>query len=276
MLSSGSLARPTEWPASGKRKFVAPLSVLLLFGLFCAIVGLASVGSDQLFGALLGFCSALLFFVVAEFLFLTRMRRRDRTSDLGTIEVEGKPGLEIRYSMAVFAVLALSVLCLAMIGSIVAVYFTATAAGSPGNLTGAIVCWLFVALVCVFLVQVVLGRRRRGNIVLSDRGIQQRGMSFVSELPWRSVAGVSASYNGRPEVLVIGCDDTSWERRALGRLWRVDKLPPVPMIEVDCLFFALDEALIYHLLRFYVENPQARSELGTDAAMDRVRRSAFA
>jgi DNA-binding transcriptional LysR family regulator len=36
-------------------------------------------------------------------------------------------------------------------------------------------------------------------------------------------------------------------------------------------FLAIDRVLLYHLLRFYNEHPQARVELGTPASIDRIR-----
>jgi len=40
--------------------------------------------------------------------------------------------------------------------------------------------------------------------------------------------------------------------------------------------FAVHPVLLYHLLRFYQENPLARTELGTAAALQRLRGARFA
>jgi hypothetical protein len=66
-----------------------------------------------------------------------------------------------------------------------------------------------------------------------------------------------------------------WERRQIAKFWKIDKLPPVPVIEVNCPSLALEPALIYHLLKFYVDNPQARPELGTDTVIQRAQTGAF-
>lgn len=60
---------------------------------------------------------------------------------------------------------------------------------------------------------------------------------------------------------------------ALGRVrWRIDRLPPVPMIDVDCRKFAVQRDALLDYLRHYVENPAARGELGTEAAIARAAR----
>jgi hypothetical protein len=119
------------------------------------------------------------------------------------------------------------------------------------------------------------GRLRRGKLTLTRQGIHQRGWAFSSFLPWEAFAGVKAAYNGSPEVLVIAYANVPWERRQIAKFWKIDKLPPVPMIEVNCPSLALEPALIYHLLKFYVDNPQARPELGTDTVIQRAQTGAF-
>ncbi|WP_175282018.1 hypothetical protein [Prescottella equi] len=53
-------------------------------------------------------------------------------------------------------------------------------------------------------------------------------------------------------------------------------LPPVPMIELDCREFAVDDVLLLHCVSFYAHNPAMRAELGTDAARARFEARDFA
>lgn len=115
------------------------------------------------------------------------------------------------------------------------------------------------------------GRVRRGGVTLSSRGIAHRGWSFESRLEWPAIAGVTPAFNGHPTILVIGYTNADWDRRYTTRLWRLDRIPPVPMIEVDCRRFDLDPCVLYGYLRAYVESPAARRELGTDTALMRAR-----
>jgi hypothetical protein len=44
-----------------------------------------------------------------------------------------------------------------------------------------------------------------------------------------------------------------------------------PMMEIDCRKFDVDPYTLYRYLRNYVENPAARGELGTPAALAQAR-----
>lgn len=47
------------------------------------------------------------------------------------------------------------------------------------------------------------------------------------------------------------------------------------MIEIDCTNLAIDPKLVFHLVKFYVDNLAARGELGTDASLQRAGASSF-
>ncbi|MFS0895954.1 hypothetical protein [Mycolicibacterium litorale] len=124
-----------------------------------------------------------------------------------------------------------------------------------------------------FVVSAAFGRIRRGELTLSDQGVEQRGWSFESRLEWSSIAGIKPAFNGHPVVLLIGYANASWHHRYTTRIWRIDRLPPVPMIEVDCRKFDIDCRELYGYLRQYVDTPTAREELGTEVAIERARRT---
>ncbi|WP_241566098.1 hypothetical protein [Prescottella agglutinans] len=116
---------------------------------------------------------------------------------------------------------------------------------------------------------------RPGAVLLTPDGIRHRGWSFESYLPWESVAGAKPAYNGYRMILLIGFANAHWTRRYTTPIWRIDKLPPVPMIELDCRKFAMDDVLLLHFVSFYANNPAMRAELGTDAARVRFESRAF-
>ena len=74
---------------------------------------------------------------------------------------------------------------------------------------------------------------------------------------------MKAAFNGHPVILMIGYTNPEWTPRYTTRLWRIDRLPPAPMIEVD--YFAS-----------YAESADLRSELGTTAAVARAERTGLA
>ncbi|WP_233281890.1 hypothetical protein [Prescottella equi] len=127
-----------------------------------------------------------------------------------------------------------------------------------------------------FLVLVALRRIRSGVVLLTPDGIRHRGWSFDSYLPWESVAGAKPAYNGHRMILLIGFANAHWTRRYTTPIWRIDKLPPVPMIVLDCRKFAMDDVLLLHFVSFYAHNPASRAKLGTDAARARFEARDFA
>ena len=254
---------------------VARLLALGLFGVCCAVVALALAGADLWPGAVVGFGAAMLFFLAATFVLLTRRPCRRAASGVQLTEVDGRTGLVIRYSTPVFVVLVLLVVDLAVIGAAGAVGFGAAVAETPWSLVGALLCWLFVAVALVFPAQVVCGRRRPGAVVLSEDGIWQRGMSFVSAVPWHAVVEVRLVDEDRTKLLVVAGATAEWERRAVGVLWRVDALPLTPILEIDFLFCRVDPALLGRMIRFYRDNPRCRAELGTRAALRRAHEDVF-
>jgi hypothetical protein len=120
-----------------------------------------------------------------------------------------------------------------------------------------------------FVVTVAAGRVRRGGVTLSSEGITQRGRSFESRLDWSAIAGVKAATDGHPYILVIGYANADWNRRYTTRFWRIDRLPPVPMVVFDLRQFDVDPYILYAYVRTYVEHPELRAELGTEAALAR-------
>lgn len=172
------------------------------------------------------------------------------------LESAGRQATEVRYSAFAFSCLVGLMCCMTAIFLLAAVDY------QLAGTTGATI--VFGLLLASFPALVVAGRVKRGRVRLSAQGIHQRGWTFSSFRPWEAFAGVKAVHNGRPEVLVIACANVTWEKRQLVPFWKIDKLPPVPMIEVDCAALSVAP-----------ENPEARAELGTDAAIARVRTGAL-
>lgn len=88
-----------------------------------------------------------------------------------------------------------------------------------------------------------------------------------------SVAGVRALDYGYPETWVEGTTTAAWARRRTSTLFRLDRFPEAPRIEIDSRRYAVDPVLLHRILEFYTCNPSARSELGTPRAIERFRRA---
>lgn len=275
MPSSNPLEAPAEWPAESRGRFV--LAFVFLMALGAVSIGVGAVAATGGFDGATKYALlfAGLFWFTAAFGYLTRIRPQHRATDVGTTAINGHPATEIKYSGAQFALLNSLMVCVFLCAA-----FAAWDYGHAGNgafppgipMFLAVAAALFIASFFAF---VGLGRLRRGRILLTADGIHQEGRAFESFLPWDSFAGVKPSYNGTREVLVIAYSNAPWQKRQLTGLWKLDKLPPVPMIEINTIHLAIDPTLAYHLVRFYTENPSARDELGTDTALRRFHEQTF-
>lgn len=273
MPSSDGLPRPPEWPEHDGGRYKAALVFVMVLGLACVVAGFGFVAIGRAAGLKYALLLAALFLLSGAFGFVTRMRPRHRAEDIALTTHEDGPATEIRYSGAAFAILSGLLACLAAICVLAAVDFLG--AEVPAAAAGAVLCGIAALFFLSFFALVAAGRIQRGRLVLTQRGIHQRGRAFTSFLPWEAVAGAKAAYNGTPEVLVIAYANSRWERQQLGTVWKLDKLPPVPMIEIDTTSLAVDPNLVYHLVRFYVDNPDARAELGTETSLQRARTGTF-
>jgi hypothetical protein len=263
-MGMNSLPRPAEWPERAGARYLPAVIILGLFGFASVAAGVGFVAIGKPGGLKYGLLFAVFFLLIAAYGYGTRVRRP--SGDVG----ERLGATEIRYSAFAFTCLVGLMSCLTVIFLLAAVDYHL--AGTTG---ATVVFGLIGVVLATFPLLVVLGRVRRGSVTLSARGIHQRGWTFTSFLPWEAFAGVKAVYNGRPEVLVIAYANVAWEKRQVVGFWKIDKLPPVPMVEIDCAALTISPELAYWLVKFYVENPEARAELGTDAVGARVRAGAF-
>lgn len=275
MPSSSPLETPAEWPVENRGRFFLAFVVLVGLGVLSIDVALVAVVTAFAGAAKYAVLIAGLAWFAAAFGYLTRIRPQHRIADIGTTTIGGRRGTEIRYSGAQFILLNLVMACLFLCALFAAWDYgnaggDAFTPGIPMLLASAVA--LFFASYFVF---VALGRIRRGRVILSEGGIHQEGRAFESFLRWDSFVGIKSGYNGTREVLVIAHSNAPWQKWHLAGPWKLDKLPPVPMIEIDTIHLAVDPTLVYHLVRYYVENPSMRQELGTETVLRRVHERSF-
>ncbi|MEE2035329.1 hypothetical protein [Rhodococcus chondri] len=184
------------------------------------------------------------------------------------VERGGRGFTEVRSRISVFGLLVTMVGCAAALAIGAAVEVFLFNAGVPAvSLVLAL-----LGLPCVlFVSEVLFGRIRPGGLLLGPDGIRVRGWTLEAYLPWVSVAGVRAVHHGFPEIWVEGTPEAAWARRRTSRLFRLDRMPDAPRLEVDSRRYAIDPVLLHRLLEFYALYPETRAELGTPRAVERVR-----
>lgn len=275
MSKSGRVQQPAEWPRVGfSAREKISIAALFVIGCVAVLVGIAGGLGGQPAALRYGLAYACLVFLIAVFGVL--VRRTGAREPIRSVSIESGQGgaTEIRQSRHLWSVLVATIVCCTILTAVPAVeiYLNAPTSGVPG---ASIVFGLLGALFVSFLVLVVFRLIRPGAVQLTPEGIRHRGWSFESYLPWESVAGVKPAFNGHRMILLIGFANAHWARRYTTPIWRIDKLPPVPMIELDCRKFAMDDVRLLHFLSFYADDPAMRAELGTGAARARFESGDF-
>lgn len=270
MRSADALTRPAQWPRS-RYRLVERVSVAGFF-LVGALVGLAGLaggitGESTVLRYGLGGGAAL---VLVAAMGAEARSARHLACDIRTVDDDGTPATELRQSRRLWwlILVTLAVWAVVCLGAAAEIWLRAP---GSGVVRGTLTFGVFGACFAGYVGAAVVGRTRPGYVRLSANGIEQRGWSFESTLPWDAVTGAAPAYDDHRMVLVFGARRAWWTRRYTTRLWRLDRLPPVTMIELDCRRFALDDTLLAHLVCFYANHPAARVELGTETAVLRAR-----
>ncbi|MGV9799099.1 hypothetical protein ACWDTP_13700 [Mycobacterium sp. NPDC003449] len=275
MQSSEHRDVPEKWAETrGSIRFYLTVTTLIIFALFSTLFGIVVAQAGNLIALRYFLLFALMLVLIAAFPAVARCRRVGLPAAVRTVERDGISGTEIRYSTWQFTILVALMACFAIFCSMGAVeIYIHQDEGFPG---GSVLFGAFGVIFASFVAAVAFGRIHRGGVTLSTQGIVQRGWSFESRLDWSGVAGVTPAFNGYPAILVIGYRNIVWDRRYTTRFWRIDRLPPVPMIQFDCRQFNVDPYVLFNYVRAYIDNPELRAELGTDAALTRARQSPVA
>ncbi|WP_163795952.1 hypothetical protein [Mycolicibacterium sediminis] len=257
MVDDGS-ADAWPGPRAGLKDHLAT-AVVLGIGVLSIVVGglLATGGNTAALVYCLLFATAMA--LAAAFGVVIRRDRRELSSAVRTVA----EGTEVRCAAAPFAILVALTSCFGILGVGAAIQIGVSGLSA---LLGAV--GLFFAS---FGVAAAMRRLQRGGITLSESGISQRGWSFESRLDWSAVAGIERGFHGHPVIMVFGYANADWDRRHTTVLWRIDRLPPAPMIEVDCRRFDVNPSGLLSFLRTYVDEPDTRVELGTELALARAR-----
>jgi hypothetical protein len=180
---------------------------------------------------------------------------------------DGTPALALPYSVRACVAMWLLGVGLAVEAAALAVISALAATG------GTSAAWLGVVgfgALCLYglvgLFDGLRGRLARGALLLGQDAVVARGWGADTALTWVDVTTVAA---GDPSNQTISVSGRAPTRIARSLLWRSRRTPTAANV-VGALL-TVDPALAYHALRFYLANPAARAELGTDAAVRRVR-----
>lgn len=198
------LAVPPEWAPRGRNLLVrlgVVLLAMLTLGALARAVALAT-GGELATASGVAYAAVLLGHVVALSWQLGRKRSVSRPHPAppvpGTTDL-GEPGVCFRHSAAGRYLLS-AVLLIGAVGSI-GIALGILSSGDGGG-TGLSVVMLTCGVVLLGFVVVTLGGGTR-RVVLAEKCLYHRGLTFTHALPWDSIADVAPQYLDRVPAIVV-------------------------------------------------------------------------
>ncbi len=255
---------PRLWSAQGKRNGVGA-AFLGLMSLAALVLGASELARDAIIDGVYFLTGGSTMLLVASSGALTRVIARRRSTNFvrrGTIPETGEAAIVIPYSMGYFW------LCLGLLGiGVVSLVAWGVRERSAFYFLVAIG---FAALPAYCFVQICRKKIVRGYLAMGPSGIYHRSWGFISFAPWEYVADVEPGEgDGQLIEVQVGTNTESWSRRTARLLGPASGSAG---LSVRGMFLSVDPALVYYALLFYFTNPDARSELGCDAGVQRLRK----
>ncbi|MFC0003609.1 hypothetical protein [Micromonospora siamensis] len=237
---------------------------VLALGMVAGVVSAARSG-DRGEAALLAFGAVFLGLVVGFSVRSRRLRAGRGHPPTLVDDPQGGRGVRFGYATAPYVSLGALLVLAALVTAVVAV--TAMFAGIVGVLLG--VGPAALAVLLGWFVGTML-RLAPGELVLSPAGIRHRALVHTQFVPWRDVYQVSAESVNTPLLVVkANMSDDTRMRRLTGRFGTLESRL-LPFVAVRPYWLAGDPVVVYHALASYHSCPDLRSELGTEAAVERI------
>jgi hypothetical protein len=195
-----------------------------------------------------------------------RPRSRVRGVELAKAD-DGTPVLRIRQPRIMQVAITFIVLCFGA-GTVVLAAVPLLTGGTPVVLL--LLCGMY--LVVMPLVMLAWGAQ---EIRLDERGVWARSGGRRSTVTWDDVLGLYGTETRHQRRLVIAALEVKWQAARFYWTTPARRRRNAEQIELVTEQFAVDHVLLYHLLRFYHENPAARVELGRKEALRRLHDARF-
>jgi len=164
---------------------------------------------------------------------------------------------------------------------LLAVSWTVAFTSSPLNVTALLygVVMVLAALpLAALAIDGLRGKARRGELVISAEGIRYRTLAYDAWMEWAALQSVSIVGGDSLRIVLMGYANMTPSVQGRSWLMRPSKAVLAQAAEATVgirgVSLSVDPALAFHTLRYYHANPEARAELGTDAAVRRVRAGA--
>ncbi len=198
------------------------------------------------------------------------------------VEDTGRRALLIPFMRSLWVALWLVIWGSLLIAALLlAVSWTVAFTSSPLNV-GALIFGAVMVLAALLLAALAIERLRgkalRGELLISAQGIRYRTLAYDASTEWAALQSVSIVGGDSLRIVLVGYANMA--PSVQGRSWLMRPSKAVlaqaaeSTIAIKGVSLSVDPALAFHTLRYYHANPEARAELGTDAAVQRVRAGA--
>jgi hypothetical protein len=164
---------------------------------------------------------------------------------------------------------------------LLAVSWTVAFTSSPLNVTALLygVVILLAALpLAALAIEGLRGKALRGELLISAEGIRYRMLGYDAWMEWAALQSVSIVGGDSLRIVLMGYANMAPSVQGRSWLMRPSKAVLAQAAEATVAIrgvsLSVDPALAFHTLRYYHASPDARAELGTDAAVQRVRAGA--
>jgi hypothetical protein len=209
----------------------------------------------------------------------SRSTRAVRSADT---EDAGGSALSVPFMRSLWVALWLIIWGSLLIGVLLlAVSWTVAFTSSPLNVTALLygVVMVLAALpLAALAIDGLRGKARRGELVISAQGIRYRTLAYDAWMEWAALQSVSIVGGDSLRIVLMGYANMAPSVQGRSWLMRPSKAVLAQAAEATVgirgISLSVDPALAFHTLRYYHANPEARAELGTDAAVRRVRAGA--
>ncbi|WP_278315050.1 hypothetical protein [Lolliginicoccus levis] len=264
---------PPEWPST------APLGRtwlgIILLGLLAAAAlgtGIAGLADGKLVVLAIGLLFTTALGLTATYLVVRSIRpEREHHDIVATTNRDGTPVTRIRQSATLFHLRTAIMSALALAFAISAIDHYATT-GSEG-LLGVLIYVLLAGFFGSYVLAAATGALAAGHLDLSAGGVHHRGWSFESTMPWRTLLVAQPVFEDRHHgIQLIGDPGKKWEHAYTVRLWRIDRVAVVPIIDLDTRRFRVPPEVLAACLAHYAIATADRDELGTDRSLARIDR----
>lgn len=270
MRSSEQLPLPSGWRPRSVGLFLSaactPLLVLLVLRSAVPTLGTAAwpLGAAALAGAVLVLVGAY-----------GIVRASWRTAGTRAFETDEKAGVTvIRYSREV---VFLRIVALASTAALFG--FLGVLAQDNGFVAAGVLMFAFGLAFLVWLLAWWMRGIRVGALTLGSEGIALRVNSWEQSIDWEDVlllhawdatqrGGLYRRLDVRARKVVGWTEPTRHE-------WLLGPRSTEPSLQIRCDLIDVDPVVLHYWLKFYVDTPSARGELGTPASLARAQTADF-